>query len=108
MSMPQCDMIMDKLYTNAVLYEDEIVDYIKSKGAVFDKGLLVARVKTINKNKEKYMIPDSLMVVSTPFLVDGYTKRLYALAPEDLFQPIKVTKEVKKTLKSFYTQPKSL
>jgi len=103
MSMPQCDIIMDKLYTNAVLYEDEIVDHVRSTGAVFDKGLLVARVKSINANKEKYMIPKGFKVVSTPFLVDGYTKRLYALAPEDLFLPIKVTKEVKKTLKTFYS-----
>jgi hypothetical protein len=104
MNMPQCDIIVDKLYTNGLLYEDEIVDYIKKTGAVFDKGLLVARVKTINKNAEKYMLPAGTKVVSSPFLVNGYTKRLYVLGVEDLFIPIKVNNEVKKSLKTFYSK----
>lgn len=104
MNMSQCDTIVDKLFTNGVLFEDEIVGFIKKSGAVFDKGLLVARVKAINENAEKYMIPPGTKIVSSPFLLDGYTKRLYVLGVREFFENVKVTKEVKKTLKTFHSE----
>ena len=104
MNMSQCDTIVDRLYTNGLLYEDEMVDYIKKTGAVFDKGLLVARVKSINENAEKYMLPAGTKIVSSPFLVNGYTKRLYVLGVSEFFEKINVTKVVKNTLKTFYAK----
>ena len=104
MNMSQCDTIVDRLFTNGILFEDEIVDFIEKTGAVFDKGLLFARVKHINNNAEKYMLPAGTEIVSSPFLLDGYTKRLYVLGVKEFFENVKVTKDVKKTLKTFHSK----
>ena len=100
--MSQMDVIISNLKKFGFMYEDDIIEHFTGKGQVFDKGLMVARVKKINENPQKYGFPVGMGVGSRPMLVDGYVKRLWGIVFLDKFQH--VDGRTAKGMKEFYTK----
>jgi len=100
--MSQIDTIVNNIKKFGFLYEDDIIQHFTKKGFVFDKGLMVARVKKINENPQKYGFPAGLGISSRPVKVDGYVKLIWTTVFLDMFQ--KVDGRTATNMKEWYTK----
>ena len=113
--MSQMDVIVKNIKKFGFMYEDDVIDYFTrtndgrikinpktGKPIVFDKGLMVARVKKINENPQKYGFPVGMGIGSRPFKVDGYVKRIWTTVFTDEF--VHVDGRFAKGMKEWYTK----
>jgi hypothetical protein len=102
--MSQIKTIVRSIMKHGMLHSNRAVAYFKKRGYTFDQTLLVERVRRINKNPQKYGIPEGFIIGSQPIIVDGNTERIYGLAQEKLFKSLDARKpEVYSSLLNYAT-----
>lgn len=103
-STSQIEVIVNNIRKHGFLYDEDVVNFFSKRGTVFDVGLLVARIHTINKNPVKYGLPAGVKIASRPLLVDGKVKRIYCMVDAEKFVAVNAQKRsVRDKLKQFLT-----
>ena len=90
--MSQIKTIVRSIMKHGVLHSIRAVAYFKKKGYTFDKTLLVERISRINKNPQKYGIPEGFIIGARPIIVDGNTEHIYGLALQKLYKSLDARK----------------
>jgi hypothetical protein len=85
--MSQIKTIVRSIMKHGMIRTELAVAHFKKKGQIFDRTLLVERIRRINKNPQKYGIPEGFIIGSQPMMIDGTVERIYALAQQKLYKP---------------------
>lgn len=102
--MSQIKIIVKNIRKHGFLFVDDAVDFFRNMGYTFDQTLLVARVREINKNPQKYGFAKGYGIGSRPLEIDGKIRQVYTTVDLGHFKKLDARDpDTRKNVKRFKT-----